>query len=377
MLSVRDLVVSYRVRGRLGTSDSSRQLRAVDGVSFDVSPGETLALVGESGCGKTSLAKALVLLTKPTGGRISFLGTDLMELRGASRRKFRRRIQMVFQDPASSLNPRFKIGAILKEPLRVHGLCASRLDELSRVQELLSLVRLPTNVASRYPHQLSGGQRQRVAIARALAAEPKMIVLDEAMSGLDLFVRRQVLEVLMDLKARLDLTYLFITHDLATARVIADTVAVMYLGRFVEYGRRSDVYRAPMHPYTVALMSAVPVPDPIAQRKRRRIILEGEIPLHSSVGLGCRFRSRCWLYRKLGEPVECKEQDPIIKGVRQDAAEVEAGSAACHFTRELRDTVEAPSPIQELKYGGGTPRTREDDSRRKGTQEGYANGAVY
>ncbi|MBA2314259.1 MAG: ATP-binding cassette domain-containing protein [Chloroflexi bacterium] len=286
--------------------------------------GETLGLVGESGCGKSTLGRALIRLREPTGGTVRFDGRDLAPLSSRELRRLRRRMQIIFQDPYGSLDPRMTVGAIVAEPIETHRLASGR-AKLERVRELLELVGLDPGFTARYPHEFSGGQRQRIGVARALAVEPEFIVCDEPISALDVSIQGQVLNLLVDLRRELGLTYLFIAHDLAAVRHISDRVGVMYLGRLVEVGRSSAVYASPAHPYTRALLSAVPVADPAVERRRRRVILVGDVPSPADPPPGCRFHTRCWLYERLGRPAECRTVQPELRIVG------EGQQAACHF----------------------------------------------
>jgi oligopeptide/dipeptide ABC transporter ATP-binding protein len=315
ILRVRDLVKEFRVRehGRPAV------VHAVSGVSFDVHPGETLALVGESGCGKSTTGRCILRLIEPTSGTIEFQGRDLLQLGHGAMRHARRHIQIVFQDPQASLHPRLTVRRLLSEALEVHGVAADAFA--ARVDELLDLVQLRREHLDRYPHEFSGGQRQRIAIARALAISPALLLLDEPVSALDVSIQAEVLRLLIDLRARLGLSYVFIAHDLAVVRQLADRVAVMYLGKIVEIGRADDVYTDPQHPYTRALLSAVPIPDPEVEHRRRRIVLTGELPSPIDPPSGCRFRTRCWRAQTV-----CADVEPELMA-REGAAQ----PVACHF----------------------------------------------
>ena len=290
ILRVEDLEVHFAAGGSVPFGPRS-VIRAVDGVSFEVARGATLGLVGESGCGKTTTGMAILQLERPTAGRVLFEGQDLTRMDAAALRTVRRRIQVIFQDAYASLNPRMSVGDSLREALAIHGLHRGQRD--ARVRALLDLVGIPVHFAHRYPHELSGGQLQRVTIARALAVEPAMIICDEPVSALDVSVQAQIVNLLKDLQGELGLTYIFISHDLSVVRNIADQVAVMYLGRIVEYAGRSAIYGNAAHPYSRALMSAVPIPDPDIEAAREQIILEGDLPSPTDVPSGCRFRTRC------------------------------------------------------------------------------------
>jgi len=292
LLEVRDLVKHFPVGGGF-FKRAAGTVRAVDGVSFTLRRGETLGLVGESGCGKTTTGRCILQLERPTSGQIVFEGTDLATHSPQQLRGLRRHMQVIFQDPYSSLNPRMTIGQILAEPLKVHRLAPGKAAREKRIQELLKQVGLLPQHAQRYPHQLSGGQRQRVGIARALAMEPSLIICDEPVSALDVSIQAQIINLLEELQGRLGLTYLFIAHDLSVVRHISDRVVVMYLGKVVEVADRQTLYEAPLHPYTRALLSAVPIPDPKLEATRERTVLRGEIPSSLTPPGGCVFHTRC------------------------------------------------------------------------------------
>jgi len=317
LLSVRNLVKNFELRASRGIRKTQRVVQAVSDVSFDVKVGQTLGLVGESGSGKTTVGRSVLQLIEPTSGEVIFEGQDLTKMSFEELRNVRRQMQIVFQDPFASLDPKMTVGSSIAEPLVVQGVGGNHQD---KVAELLDLVGLATDHATRFPHEFSGGQRQRVGIARALALDPKLIVLDEPVSALDVSIQAGVVNLFADLQKRLGRSYVFIAHDLSVVRHIADQVAVMYLGKIVEIGDKESVYRNPSHPYTKALLSAVPVPNPTIERSRHRIMLEGDVPSPVNPPTGCRFRTRCW---KATELCAVEEPQLVIRSTGQQSA--------CHF----------------------------------------------
>ena len=293
ILKVRDLKVHFPVKRGLVFQRTVGVVKAVDGVDIEINHGETLGLVGESGSGKTTLGRAILRLNDTAGGSISYSGQDVLALRGQEMRRLRKNIGMVFQDPYGSLNPRMTVGNIVAEPMLVHKIFDSKLEIRNRVMELFDTVGLNRSMASRYPHEFSGGQRQRVGIARALASGPNILICDEPVSALDVSIQAQIISLFDRLKLEQQLTYLFIAHDLSVVRHVSDVVAVMYLGKIVEQGNADDIYRSPQHPYTQALLSAVPIPDPAVERKRSRTVLKGDIPSPLNPPSGCVFSPRC------------------------------------------------------------------------------------
>lgn len=320
LLRVENLVMHFPIyRGVVRRQVGA--VHAVDGVSFDIKRGETLGLVGESGCGKSTTGRTILQLYKPTDGHVYFDGTDLTTLKREEMRWMRREMQMIFQDPYASLNPRMTVGEIVGEPLMVHGVASGK-EVQKTVEHLLELVKMEPSFANRYPHEFSGGQRQRIGVARALALQPSFIICDEPISALDVSIQAQVVNLLEDLQSQFNLTYLFIAHDLSMVRHISSRVAVMYLGIIVELADRAELYHNPLHPYTQALLSAVPIPDPVADAKRQRRVLEGDVPSPINPPSGCRFRTRCWLADKI-----CAEQRPEFREIRPNHF------VACHMVK--------------------------------------------
>ncbi|SDN28978.1 ABC transporter ATP-binding protein [Actinacidiphila guanduensis] len=331
ILQVRNLVKHFPLTQGILFRKQVGAVQAVDGVSFDLYPGETLGIVGESGCGKSTVARLLMNLETPTSGEILYKGEDITRLSGRALKAVRRNIQMVFQDPYTSLNPRMTVGDIIGEPFEIHPEVAPKGDRRRRVQELLDVVGLNPEYINRYPHQFSGGQRQRIGIARGLALRPEVIVADEPVSALDVSVQAQVVNLMERLQDEFGLAYMFIAHDLSIVRHIADRVGVMYLGRIVELGADAAIYEHPTHPYTQALLSAVPVPNPEAREHRERIILAGDVPSPADPPSGCRFRTRCWKAQEL-----CAEKDPplTVPPVFRGTAGPTEHPSACHFAEE-------------------------------------------
>jgi len=319
LLDVKNLVMHFPLTQGIIFQRKVGAVQAVDGISLSVKKGETLGLVGESGCGKSTTGRAILQLYKPTSGEVNFNGRDLTKLDSGEMRKMRRHLQMVFQDPYASLNPRMTVGNIVSEPMQIHKLVPKG-ERTQRVQELLQTVGLNPYFANRYPHEFSGGQRQRVGIARALAANPDFIVCDEPVSALDVSIQAQVVNLLEDLQEQFGLTYLFIAHDLSVVRHISDRVAVMYLGKIVELADRNELYDDPLHPYTKALLSAVPIPDPVIEKRRERIILTGDVPSPINPPSGCHFHTRCPYVMEV-----CKKIDPIF------ADQGRSHFVACHL----------------------------------------------
>ncbi|MHB1159306.1 MAG: ABC transporter ATP-binding protein [Chloroflexota bacterium] len=323
LLEVANLKMYFPITQGILLQRKVGDVRAVDDISFFIRRGETLGLVGESGCGKSTTGRSILQLYRPTGGSVRFGETELTQLKGEELRKMRRRMQMIFQDPYASLNPRMTVGDIIGEPLDIHHLARGKARQ-ERVQELLRLVGLNPYFANRYPHEFSGGQRQRIGVARALAVEPEFIVCDEPVSALDVSIQAQIINLLEELQGEFGLTYLFIAHDLSVVRHISDRIAVMYVGKMVELADRNALYQRPLHPYTKALLSAVPVPDPVVESRRQRVILTGDVPSPVKPPSGCRFHPRCRYARD-----ECSQSEPEFREVESDHW------VACHFWDQI------------------------------------------
>ena len=324
LVEVDDLKVWFPIKSGVFLDRHIGDVKAVDGVSLTIERGETLGLVGESGCGKSTVGRALLRLTDPTAGSILFDGTDITHLNESELRPLRRRMQMVFQDPYASLNPRHSVGRMVGEPLRVHRLARGK-DVDARVRELLQTVGLPQDAATRYPHEFSGGQRQRIGLARSLALNPDFIVCDEPVSALDVSIQAQIINLLETLQSDFDLTYLFIAHDLAVVRHISDRIAVMYLGQIMELSPGDDLYENPLHPYTISLLSAIPIPDPEVERQRTGILLQGDLPSPANPPAACRFHTRC----PYVQPTRCRDDEPELRPL-------EGHLVKCHWAEEIR-----------------------------------------
>ena len=321
LVDVRDLKMYFPLTRGIVIQRVIGYVRAVDGISFSIARGQTLGLVGESGSGKTTIGRTIVRLYKPTAGQILFGDKDLATLGGEELRQVRQQVQMIFQDPFASLNPRFTIGSLIAEPMHIYKI-ASNAEIRERTLELLRVVGLRSEYIDRYPHEFSGGQRQRIAVARALSINPEFVIADEPVSALDVSIRAQVLNLLQRLQEQFNLTYLFVSHDLSVVRHVADRIAVMYLGKIVELSDRDELYAAPKHPYTKALLSAIPIPDPQIEKRRRRIILSGDLPSPIKIPSGCRFHTRCPMAQDI-----CSEIEPVY-----EAKEGHEHYAACHFS---------------------------------------------
>jgi peptide/nickel transport system ATP-binding protein len=348
LLSLENLKVYFPIKSGVVLDRHVGDIKAVDDVTLDIQRGETLGLVGESGCGKSTVGRAILRLYEPTGGKIVFDGQDISHIGESELRPLRRRMQMVFQDPYASLNPRHSVGRIVGEPLRTHGL-AGRRQANARARELLQIVGLPPDAASRYPHEFSGGQRQRIGLARSLALNPDFIVADEPVSALDVSIQAQIINLLENLQKEFALTYLFIAHDLAVVRHISDRIAVMYLGWIVEVSPAGDLYENPLHPYTISLLSAVPIPDPVVERRRETILLAGDLPSPANPPPACRFHTRC----PYVQPTRCTTEVPPLRKLG------EGHLVACHWAEEIKAGRIQPHAIEPIFDVGIVERAEE------------------
>jgi len=352
LIEVENLKMYFPIKSGIVLDRHVGDVRAVDDISFEIRRGETLGLVGESGCGKSTVGRTLLRLYKPTAGRIVFDGQDITRLSEHDLQPLRRRMQIVFQDPFASLNPRHSVGRIIGEPLRVHGLARGRTARL-RVRELLEVVGLPADAATRYPHEFSGGQRQRIGLARALSLNPDFVVADEPVSALDVSIQAQIVNLMEELQSDFGLTYLFIAHDLAVVRHISDRIAVMYLGWIVEVSPAEELYDDPLHPYTISLLSAVPIPDPEVERQRRPILLPGDLPSPANPPPACRFHTRCPYI----QPTRCRDEVPPLRAIgsghlvachwaeKIKAGEIEPREREAVFEPGLPELVDIPPPV--------------------------------
>jgi peptide/nickel transport system ATP-binding protein len=324
LVQLDELRVWFPIKSGIFLDRHVGDVKAVDGVSFAITRGETLGLVGESGCGKSTVGRAMLRLYKPTSGRIVFDGIDITMHSDSQLRPLRRRMQMIFQDPYASLNPRHSVGRIVAEPLRVHGI-SNRREAAARVREIVQVVGLPRDAANRYPHEFSGGQRQRIGLARALALNPELVVCDEPVSALDVSIQAQIINLLEKLQDDFGLTYLFIAHDLAVVRHISSRIAVMYLGKIVEVSVADDLYENPLHPYTITLLSAIPIPDPDIERQRVAIRVQGDLPSPANPPAACRFHTRC----PFVQPTRCADEEPVLR-------ELDRHLVACHYAEQIK-----------------------------------------
>ena len=337
LVEITDLKMYFPIKSGIVLDRHVGDIKAVDGVSLEIKRGETLGLVGESGCGKSTVGRTILRLYEPTEGTILFAGQDITRLGESEMRPLRRRMQMIFQDPYSSLNPRHSVGRIIGEPMTTHGI-ASRREANARVRELLQIVGLPADAGSRYPHEFSGGQRQRVGLARALSLNPDLIVADEPVSALDVSIQAQIINLLENLQSEFELTYLFIAHDLAVVRHISDRIAVMYLGTIVELSPAEELYDNPLHPYTISLLTAVPIPDPVIERQRERILLAGDLPSPANPPPACRFHTRC----PYVQPTRCKTDVPALRKL------ADGHLASCHWAEDIKEGRIQPKAVEPV-----------------------------
>jgi peptide/nickel transport system ATP-binding protein len=337
LVELKDLKMYFPIKSGIVLDRHVGDIKAVDGVSLEIKRGETLGLVGESGCGKSTVGRTILRLYEPTEGTILFAGQDITRLGEGELRPLRRRMQMIFQDPYSSLNPRHSVARIIGEPMRTHGI-AGRREANARVRELLQIVGLPADAGSRYPHEFSGGQRQRIGLARSLSLNPDLIVADEPVSALDVSIQAQIINLLENLQSEFDLTYLFIAHDLAVVRHISDRIAVMYLGTIVEISPAEELYDNPLHPYTISLLTAVPIPDPVVEKQRERILLAGDLPSPANPPPACRFHTRC----PYVQPTRCKTDAPELRKL------ADGHLASCHWAEDIKEGRIQPKKVEPV-----------------------------
>jgi peptide/nickel transport system ATP-binding protein len=337
LVELEGLKVWFPIKSGIVLDRHIGDIRAVDGIDLEIRRGETLGLVGESGCGKSTVGRAILRLYEPTDGRVLFDGTDITHMRDGELRPLRRRMQMVFQDPFASLNPRHSVNRLVGEPLMAHRL-GSRREINRRVRELLRIVGLPADAAGRFPHEFSGGQRQRIGLARAIALNPDFVVADEPVSALDVSIQAQIINLLEQLQQDFDLTYLFIAHDLAVVRHISDRIAVMYLGTIVEISPAGELYTNPLHPYTISLLSAVPIPDPAVERQRETILLAGDLPSPANPPPACRFHTRC----PYVQPTRCRDEVPHLRQLST------GHTVACHWAEEIKAGQIQPHEVEPV-----------------------------
>ena len=376
LVQVEHLAEYFPVRGGV-LQRTVGQVKAVDDVSFDIQRGETLGLVGESGCGKTTVGRTLLRLLEPTAGRILFDGTDITGLKGPDLKRFRRRMQIIFQDPFASLDPRTPIGTSIGEGLRIHQMGTPE-ERRDRVAAMMEKVGMQPYHARRYPHEFSGGQRQRIGIARALVLEPDLIVCDEPVSALDVSIQAQVLNMLRQLQRELGLTYLFVAHNMGVVEHISDRVAVMYLGTIAELAESRQIYRRPLHPYTIALLSAVPVATPAERTGRKRIILTGDVPSPVNPPAGCPFHTRCWLRRQLGDPERCATERPALRRLPLAAgAPASDQQVACHYAEELVEPQRRAQLIESAAAVSSARITTPDEDFGPGGRPREDHGGVF
>ena len=363
IVQVRGLRTYFPIKSRSLIPRVVGQVMAVDGIDFDIGAGETLGLVGESGSGKTTAARSVLMLVKPTSGSVKIDGTEITGLNARQLRPIRRKTSMIFQDPYNALNPRHTVGAIISAPFEIQNVKPEG-GVRRAVQDLMQRVGLNPEHYNRYPNEFSGGQRQRIGIARAVALHPELIVCDEPVSALDVSIQAQILNLLHDLQKEFNIAYLFVAHDLAVVRQVSHRIAVMYLGHIVESAPRKTIYSMPLHPYTRSLLSAVPVPDPVRQRQRTRIVLQGDVPSPIDPPPGCVFHTRCWLYERLGKPERCRTEEPLLRPFTTDQ------TVACHFAEELVGQGVGESAAEAAAAVAALSATPDDDEPEAGAGAG-------